>query len=209
MLNQLGSLYGNALGRTEDAVAFVKQASDKYAEIPDAANEGRARKNLAISLINLRRLDEARQEIRRAIECIAQLGYAVQPWSVWAVLAGIETDSKNPFAAAQAKQKAIECYLAYRRDGGENHSGSGRLVFAMTKQLAASGPAATFSFLQQVAATLNLPKPVRTFIQALQAILNGSRDRALANAPDLHYTEAAEILLLIEALDCPSPTQAG
>jgi hypothetical protein len=34
-----------------------------------------------------------------------------------------------------------------------------------------------------------------------EAILNGSRDPALANAPDLHNGMAAEILLLIETLD--------
>lgn len=35
----------------------------------------------------------------------------------------------------------------------------------------------------------------------LQAIVAGSRDRSLADAPDLHYTMAAEILWLIEALE--------
>ncbi len=39
------------------------------------------------------------------------------------------------------------------------------------------------------------------FIHALQFILNGSRDRSLAAAPDLHYTMAAEILFLIEKLE--------
>ena len=36
---------------------------------------------------------------------------------------------------------------------------------------------------------------------ALQAIVAGSRDRTLADAPDLHYTMAAEILFLIETLE--------
>ena len=35
----------------------------------------------------------------------------------------------------------------------------------------------------------------------LQAIVAGSRDRPLADAPNLHYTMAAEILLLIETLE--------
>ena len=74
-----------------------------------------------IRLRKLRRLDEARQEIRRAIECKAQFGHAAEPWTSWAILADIETDAGNPAAAAEAKGKAIACYLAYRRDGGENH----------------------------------------------------------------------------------------
>ena len=45
-------------------------------------------------------------------------------------------------AAAQAKGKAIACYLAYRRDGGENYSGSGRISLAVTQSLLAGDPAA-------------------------------------------------------------------
>jgi hypothetical protein len=43
--------------------------------------------------------------------------------------------------------------------------------------------------------------PAHPFIQALQAIVAGSRDRTLADAPDLNYTMAAEILFLIETLE--------
>ena len=39
------------------------------------------------------------------------------------------------------------------------------------------------------------------FITALQSITAGSRDRSLAEDPALHYAEATEILLLIEALE--------
>jgi hypothetical protein len=38
---------------------------------------------------------------------------------------------------------------------------------------------------------------------ALQAIVAGSRDRTLANAPDLRYTMAAEILFLLAMLEKP------
>jgi hypothetical protein len=74
----------------------------------------------------------------------------------------------------------------------------------MTEQLAAGGPAAAIAFLQQVAATPDIHASFRTFIQALQAVLNGTRDPALANAPDLDFDMAAELLLLIETLDRPS-----
>jgi tetratricopeptide (TPR) repeat protein len=202
-LNQLGNLYDDRLGRTEEAAAFLRQAADKSVEIRDLAGEGRARNNLAIRLRKLRRLDHARQEIRRAIECDQQFGHASAPWKSWDILADIETDDGNATAAAQAKHKALECYLAYRRDGGENHSGPGRLVFDMTEQLRAGGPAAAASFLKQVAAAPDVPAPLRTFIHALQAILAGSRDHNLATAPDLDYTMDAEIILLIETLEEP------
>ncbi len=58
-----------------------------------------------VALRKLRRLDEARQEIRRAIECNAQFGHASEPWTTWAILADIETDAGNPTAAAEAKRQ--------------------------------------------------------------------------------------------------------
>jgi len=156
-LLQLGNLYYAVLGRPEEAVAFYRQAVDKYVEIGDVAGEGRLRSNVGNALRKLRRLDEARQEIRRAIECDTQFGHASEPWKTWAILADIETDAGNPTAAAGAKQKAIECYLIYRRDGGENHNTDGRIGLAVTEHLLAGDPSAATSLLQQVAADYDLP----------------------------------------------------
>jgi tetratricopeptide (TPR) repeat protein len=83
-LGQLGMLYDDALGRTEESVAFLQQAVDKYVEIGDVAGEGRSRNNLAIRLRKLRRFDEARREIGRAIDCVAPFGHASEPWKFWA-----------------------------------------------------------------------------------------------------------------------------
>ena len=201
-LVQLGNLYDDVLDRPEEAVAFYRQAADKYVEIGDVAKEGTARNNLADTLRKLRRLDEARQEIRRAIECKAQFGHASEPWKTWAILADIETDAGNPAAAAEAKRKAIACYLAYRRDGGENHDEPGRICLAVTQSLLAGDPASAASLLQQLAADPDAAG-FGGFIRALQAIVAGSRDRTLADAPDLDYTMAAEILFLIETLEKP------
>lgn len=202
-LAQLGMLYDDALSRTEEAIVFLRQAVDKYVEISDVAGEGRNRSNLAIRLQKLRRLDEARQEIRRAIECKAQFGHASEPWKTWAILANIETDAGNPAAAAEAKRKAIACYLAYRRDGGENHDAPGRISLAVTQSLLAGDPAAATSLLQELAARPDANASFQAFFRALQAIVAGSRDHSLADAPDLSPTMAAEILFLIETLERP------
>jgi tetratricopeptide (TPR) repeat protein len=197
-LGQLGIFYGNVLNRPEEAAAFFRQAANKHVEIRDTANEGRDRKNLAIPLHQLRRLDEARQEIRRAVECDAQFGHASEPWMSWAILADIETDAGNPAAAAEAKRKAIACYLAYRRDGGENYDGTGRLCFDVTQALLAGDPAAAASLLEELAANPDA-EWLLPFIQALQAIVAGHR--TLADASDLDYKMAAEILFLLETLE--------
>lgn len=199
-LNQLGLLYDNVLDRSEEAAAFYRQAVDKSVESGEVAKEGLRRSNLAIALCKLARLDEARQEIRRAIQCKAQFCHAAEPWKSWAILAAIETDAGNSAAAAEARDKAIASFLAYRRDGGENHSGPGRIAFAVTQILGAGNPAEAANFLQQLAADPDAAW-LLPFIRALQTIVAGSRDRALADAPDLDYTMAAEILFLIETLE--------
>jgi hypothetical protein len=123
-----------------------------------------------------------------------------EPWATWSVLADIETDAGNLTDAAEAKRKAIACYVAYRRDGGENHNPPGRICLAVTQSLLACDPATTVPLLQQLAADPEAAQ-LRPFIQALQAIVAGSRDRALADAPGLDFTMAAEILFLIEVLE--------
>ena len=202
-LSQLGTLYFGAPNRGEEAASFFRQAADKYAEIHDAGHEGMTRGNLSEALRTLRRMDEARQEIRRSIECKAQVGHAVEPWKSWAILSDIETDAGSPVAAEDAKRKAIACYLAYRRDGGENHNTDGRICLAVTQHLIAGDPAVAASLLEELAAYPDAAR-LLPFIQALQSIVAGSRDRTLADAPDLDFGMAAEILLLIETLENPA-----
>ncbi len=199
-LNQLGILYGSVPGRLEEAVAFYRQAVDKSVESRDVAKEGTRRSNLAATLSKLQRFDEARQEIHRAIECKAQFGHASEPWTTWHILANIETDAGNPAAAAEAQRKAIASYLAYRREGGENHYNDGRISLAVTQPLLAGDPTQAASLLEELAANPDAAW-LLPFIHALQAIVSGSRDITLADAPELEYRMAAEIHLLIETLE--------
>ncbi len=199
-LGQLGNLYADLLGRSEEAAAFYQQAMDKHIEIGDMANEGRNRSNLGKTLHKLRRFDEARQEIRRGLECVTQFGHSGEPWRAWHILVEIETDAGNPGAAAEAKGKAVECYLAYRRDGGENHDADGRIALAVTQSLLVGNAAEAGTLLQQVAADPDAAW-LLPFIRALQAVVGGSRDRSLADDAGLDYTMAAEIVVLIETLE--------
>jgi tetratricopeptide (TPR) repeat protein len=198
-LNQLGNLYDDALGRAEEAVAFYRQAADKYVEIRDAASEGKVRNNLGTTYQKLHRLDEARQEIRRAIECQAQFGHASEPWRTWAVLGDIETEAGKPSAAAEANSKAIASYLAYRRDGGENHTIPGRLFHDVTQALRAGQTAKARQIIAEYRERWKDDKNPEA--DALEAILAGSRDPTLADNPELSYSIAAEILFLIETLE--------
>jgi len=101
----------------------------------------------------------------------------------------------------RGEAQAVECYLSYRRDAGENHEPDGRICLAVTQALLCGEPAAAESLLHELSANSDLPAWFRPFVQALDAIVAGSRDRTLADNPDLHYTSAAEILFLIETLE--------
>lgn len=196
-LNQLGLLY-DQLGHLEEAAAFYRQAVDRSAG--NIAKEGARRNNLAVTLRKLRRLDEARQEIERAIVCKQGLGHAVLPWTTWAILSDIETDAGRLPEAQQARRQAIEAYRAYRRDGGENLDGDGRLCDDLCQMLQSGDSARAQTLLQQLAASPDQPDWWGPFIPALQAIVAGSRDPVLAEAPEFYYRTAAEVLWLIERL---------
>lgn len=199
-LGQLAYLYDNSLGRPEEAVAFYRQTVDNFVQIEDAMNEGRARSNLGDLLRRLGRFDEARQEIHRAIECQVPFGHAAEPWKTWGILAEIETGTGHPLAATEPKAKAISGYLAYRRDGGENYFPQGRIALAVTEPLLAGSTAAPAVLLDQLVADPNAAR-LFPFVRALQTIVAGSRDRTLAEDPELDYTMAAEILYLIDTLE--------
>jgi hypothetical protein len=153
-----------------------------------------------MTLGKLQRFEEARQTIRRAIDCKAQFGHAAQPWTSWDILADIETADGNSAGATGARHQALDTFLAYRRDGGENQNASGRLALAVREALASGDPAEVASSLQQLAAEPQAASML-PFLTALQAITAGSRDRSLAQDPGLSYDQAAEVLLLIEALE--------
>jgi len=196
----LGNLYVDDLQRPEEAVAFYQRAAEIRGENGDLAGEGRTQNNLADTFRKLQRLDEARQAIRRAIECKAPFGHAASSWRSWNVLADIETAAGNSAAAADARYQALAAFLAYRRDGGENQTGSGRLALAVRQALTSEDPAEATSLLQQLAADPQAASKL-PFFSALVAITAGSRDRSLAEDPALYYDQAAEVLLLIEALE--------
>jgi tetratricopeptide (TPR) repeat protein len=199
-LGQLGNLYVDVLQRPEEAVAFYRRAAEIDREIGDLAKEGISQNNLARSFLKLQRFGEARLSIRRAIECDEPFGHAAEPWKTWANLADIETADGSSAAAADARHQAINAFLAYRRDGGENQSRSGRLALAIREALANGDPAETASLLQQLAADPQAAS-LLPFLTALQAITAGSRERSLAEDPGLTYDQAAEVLLLIEGLE--------
>jgi tetratricopeptide (TPR) repeat protein len=198
-LGQLGNLY-QKMGRLEEAVIFYRQAADKYVEINSLADEGLVRNNLAITLIKLKRYNEARTEILRAIECNEPFGHAAEPWNAYKILSDIERAEGNAEAAQATREKAIQLYLAYRRDGGENYTGTGRLCFDFRQALEENKTEEMAAVLEERLKQPGISSLMKTLIPKLQAIIAGSRDPELANDPELYYRDAVEVTLLLEEM---------
>jgi tetratricopeptide (TPR) repeat protein len=199
-IGQLGILYFQVLDRPEEAVCFYQRSATIYREINDIAGEARQYNNLALALRKLFRLEEARTVICRAIQCKEGFGYAATPWTAWNTLADIETDAGNHSQAEEARRQARASFLAFRRNGGENQTNSGQLVQTILQGLAAGRASEMASCLDQLAADPQTAN-ILPLLKALMIITSGSRDAFLAEDPALDYTQAAEVLLLIEALE--------
>lgn len=190
-LTQLGNLY-DATGRLEDAVRMYERAASIYVELKDARSEGAARNNLANTLLKLRRPAEARTQLLRAIECDAQFGHAAQPWITWDILCDLETSEGHTAAAAAARQKAIDAYAAYRRDGGESQSNTFQWIAAAAQAMQAGQEKELIQYLES---TLEPGDPATyvACIRALLALLRGQHSPALADDPELWYMDAVDL----------------
>jgi tetratricopeptide (TPR) repeat protein len=199
ILGMLGSLY-IVMRRPQEAVAFYRQAADIYVALGNLGREGIVRNNLAFALMILKLYDDARQELQRAIECQKPFGNAAELWKPLRLLHKLEQDTGNAPAAADAWQQAVQCYLAYRRAGGESQKPGARLYAQITHAIRQGDTTEATQFLAQAAAAADTPDWLKVMLPKLQAILHGDRDSALAVDPALDYDDAAELLLLLETL---------
>lgn len=197
-LSELGNLY-HQWERLEEAVICCHQAADIRVRLKDQSREGLVRNNLALTLLQMKQYDEARRELLRAVECKEPYGHAAELWKTWDILHDLERASGNPEAAAQARQRAIESYLAYRRAGGQSMTGEAQLCAAAAQAITQGDTTGLEQQLAQLSGA-EIPPPAKVLISKVQAILRGDRNPALADDPNLHYQDAVELRLLLEEL---------
>jgi len=207
-LGELGNLFDDA-GRLEEAVVAHRQAADIYVALSDQALEGRVRSNSANTLVKLGRLDEARREIERAIECKQPFGHAAQPWKTFAILHDIESAQSNRAAAAAAWQQARDAYLAYRREGGYAQRGGGRFVAAVLQLLQDGKEGEAVQLIGAVENSERESASSRALAGAVRQILSGTGAPALAEDAALDYDDSAELLLLLERVGAGEEGEKG
>ncbi|MGZ4854013.1 MAG: TIR domain-containing protein [Candidatus Angelobacter sp.] len=208
-LNELGTInISDCLGSLENGAGYFQQAAHKFKHICDLANEGICRRNLAETLLRLKRYSEARTECLNAIALQEKYGHDVVPWVTWGLLSSIETADGQTLAASQARQKALELFLLFRRTGGEYLTISAVICTAMAEKLAADQVDVAAALLREFQNSPELPADFPPLLDALDAIIAGQRDPALADNPALTFDQAAEIILLLERLPPSGPTQS-
>jgi hypothetical protein len=127
-------------------------------------------------------------------------GHAAELWKTWAILHNLEQATGDEQAAAAAREQAIACYLAYRRAGGESKSNQFRF-FGLAFQAIQKGATTEAELKLAELSKEDVPVWFQTLLAKLQAILRGDRNPALAADPNLDFGDAAELQLLLEALE--------
>ncbi len=202
VLGEVGQLH-QVLNQLEEAVLAYRRMAELYAQLGDGRSEEASRNKLANVLIQLRRPDEARQELYRASECNLPESPTARNWTIRRGLRDVSQAVQDIEIADQARQQAIQKYLAYRRSGGENTNPGTRLCAQVSEALRNGNPGminALAAKLEQIAASPNVPPAGKLLIDKLQAILSGDRNPALTSDPDLHYQYVVELQLLLEEL---------
>ena len=202
VLGEVGQLH-QVLNQLEEAVLAYRRMAELYAQLSDGHSEEASRNKLANVLIQLRRPDEARQELYRASECNLPESPTARNWNIRRGLHDVSQSVQNVDVADQARRQAIRKYLAYRRSGGENTNPGTRLCAQIGEALQTSNAETINGLsakLEQIAASPNVPPDGKLLIDKLRMILGGDRDLALASDPELHYQYAVELQLLLEAL---------
>lgn len=199
-LNSLGSLYAEHLNRLEEGIIFFRQAVEFHSVQKNFLGQGISRTKIASALLKLKKYSQAREEIRQAVNLNKFFGIAAQPWKTFNILHDIETATGNRAAARAAWQEARDTYLAYRQQGGYAQAYGGELVDHVLGLRAQQQVDDIQALFDQLTSDPDTPVSLKQLIQAMVAILNGSRDPALADDPTLHYADAAEVLFLIQRL---------
>lgn len=199
VLGELAHLH-QVLNQLEESVLAYRRMAEIYQQLGDGRGEETSRNRLANVLIQLRRPDEARQELYRASECNLPESPTARNWAIRRGLRDVSQTVQNPSVTDQARQQAIQKYLAYRRVGGENANAGAKLCTQIGQAIRAGDTEAMIAKMAQIMASPNVPEDGKLLIKKLQAILAGERNLSLAMDPNLHYQYAVEIQLLLEDL---------
>lgn len=196
------------LGNLNEATAEVVTAVDYYHQALQVAKDADDKflqavvgNRLADALRKQGDLELALAELDAAGTLGQEFGHAAEPWKSWNTLNLIETAQNNPVAAQAAKQRAIEAYVSYRIDGGENQEREGQLCAAVQSAAQQQRDGELRKVLLQLKDDLGWQdEQDQALLDVLDQLLSGERGLPLLENPKLGYRYAAELMLLQDRL---------
>lgn len=197
-LCELGTLY-MYWGNVKQSVVFFRRSIDAYEKIRKPMLEGFTRDNLAILLINNGGYSQARVELNKAIVCKNGFGSVGKPWVTWGLLSRLDRFEGNISEAYAMRQRALDAFLLFRREGGENNSTIGQLALSVSYAVKQGDTVEVEQMIGQLLRQDDWQKGKR-FLQTLLAIILGGRSLTLAEDEELFYEDAVELILLLESL---------
>jgi tetratricopeptide (TPR) repeat protein len=196
---QMGVMYDEA-ERLEEAIVCGQRAAEIYVKLSNQMAEGAVRNNLGITFLKLRRFDDARRELLRAIECNKPFGHSGRLWNSWGHLHNLERVVGNAAVAAEARRNAVESYMAYRRDGGETLTQYAAIYSLVTEGIKHGNLNEMEQQLAARAKEATHPHEI-VLIAKLQMLISGNRSPQIADDPNLDHRDAVELILLLESLE--------
>ena len=199
-LLELGSL-SETQDNFSEAVGYYRQALKVSQESNDAYREVVSGNNLADALRQEGNIDEALKVLEQAGNLGQQFGHDAEPWKTWDILSNLESSSNNPKGAMTARQRAIEAYVAFRVDGGENNEGDGQLCAMILQGIQTEQTSRAAEMLAKLASNDAWQSAEnKALLSVLNEFLEGKRDLPLIENADLHYRHVAELMLLQDRL---------
>ena len=134
-----------------------------------------------------------------------EFGHVASPWKTWVSLCGIEREAGRAEAADEARVQAMATSRAYRSTGGEAMECGTSLVAYVGTLLRENRSDAAGALLHQLVQEIPIEQQPAwlPMIHALNAIIAGNRDPALAHDPALDPLAAVELQLLLKSISAP------
>ena len=199
-LLELGSL-SETQENFPEAVDYYRQALKAAEDSGDQYRQVAAGNRLADAQRQAGNIAEALTVLEQAGNLGQQFGHDAEPWKTWKILSDLEAASDNPDGSQVARQRAIEAYVAFRVEGGQNNEGDGQLCAMVLQGIQTQETARVGEMLAKLGANDAWQSTEnKALLSVLNDFLEGKREIPLIENAELNYRHAAELMILQDRL---------
>lgn len=206
--HQIGIVH-QEVGKHEEAETAYRRSLEISTQTNNPAGQARGLGQLG-NLYCLHRPEEAIAFYKKAVEIYARLGDThhedITKRNIAKVQLRLKTHQDFPEIMRAIDwiagwRQARDVHLDRRRQGGEAQTSLGELADQLADAVRQGKAEQIVKELNEIAKRKDTPDWLKAAAPQFLAVLNGSRDPALADDPALDYDDAAELLFLMERLD--------